>query len=451
MERGTEQQETRRAEQRRLADAILRSALDAVDPFKAVCAALHLSGSLLTAGDRQYDLSSFRRIFVVGAGKAGAPMAQAVESILDGRISGGYVNVRYGCSLPTSTVQIREAGHPVPDEQGLEGTRQIVETVRQADENDLVICLISGGGSALLTLPDDNISLADNQAVTQAMLSCGATINEINTVRKHLSQVKGGHLAQVVYPATVISFILSDVVGNPLDIIASGPTVPDSSTFDDAWDIVRKYDLEGRLPQPVLAILQAGLRGEIPETPKPGDPVFDKVQNLIVASNYVAAIAAEKKAAELGFRTLLLSTYVEGEAREVAKVLGGIAREIADTGRPLPRPACIICGGETTVTIRGEGRGGRNTELALSAAVAIQGTRDVMVFSAATDGSDGPTDASGAYAYGDTVTRGRNLGLNVLEYLHNNDSYNFFARLGDLAKSGPTNTNVNDLVFVFAF
>lgn len=440
-----------RAYQRQVAESILKTALAAVDPFRAVENALHRHGSRLMAGDRHYDIAGFRRIFVVGAGKAGAPMSQAVESILGDNLTTGLVNVKYGCIAPTSRITINQAGHPLPDTSGQDGARRIAQILQSAAEDDLVICLISGGGSALLTLPVPGVSLHDLASLTSSLLASGATINEINTVRKHLSQVKGGLLARLACPATVITLILSDVVGNPLDVIASGPTVPDPSTFQDAWNVIGKYGLESTIPTSVETALQEGIRGQRDDTPKPGDPIFAKVNNIIVASNYLAARAAERAAKDLGFATLLISTYLEGEAREVAKVLAGIAKEMKDSGNPLRPPACVIAGGETTVTIKGTGRGGRNTELALSAAIAIQGLAGTMIFSAATDGSDGPTDASGAFAFGDTISRASEIGLNPFAYLQNNDSYNFFARLGDLAISGPTNTNVNDLIFVFTF
>jgi hydroxypyruvate reductase len=270
-------------------------------------------------------------------------------------------------------------------------------------------------------------------------------------VRKHLSALKGGQLARLAGPATVVSLILSDVVGNPLDVIASGPTVPDTSTFPDAWHVLEKYDLLDGAPPSVVARLRAGRDGEIPDTPKPGDPAFESVQTVIIGSNEIAAQAAVAKAREFGLNSLLLSTFIEGEAREVAKVFAGIGKGMARHGWPLSTPACLVAGGETTVTIRGQGKGGRNQELALAAALAIEGWDDLCVVGLATDGTDGPTDAAGAVAWGDTVARARALGLDAETYLANNDSYHFWTALGDLIVTGPTNTNVNDLIFVFAF
>ncbi len=434
------------SEARRRAFAVLDAALDAVDPAEAVQHHLRRDGDTLHVGAHVYSLARFRRIYVVGGGKASAAMAQAVESVLGDRVTAGVVNVRYNYAKTTEIIQINEAGHPIPDEAGVIGTQQMVNLAREAGPDDLVLCLISGGGSALLTLPVAGVSLADIQQLTSALLRCGATINEMNAIRKHLSQIKGGHLARLAYPASLVSLIVSDVVGSPLDVIASGPTVPDSTTFADARAVIERYGIAGEMPASVMAHLGGGS----PETPKPGDPIFERVQNLVVASNAVAAQAALDKARALGFDSMILSTYVEGEAREVAKVFAGIAREIAAHARPLRRPACLIAGGETTVTLRGQGRGGRNQELALAAALGLDGLgAEAMVIGLATDGSDGPTDAAGGIADGTTLGRARALGLDPWAYLAENDSYTLLKRLGDLIVTGPTHTNVNDLTFVF--
>jgi hydroxypyruvate reductase len=339
----------------------------------------------------------------------------------------------------------------VPDAAGLAGARQLAELATNAGPNDLVICPISGGGSALLTLPASGIELSDLQALTDQLLRSGATINELNTVRKHLSQIKGGGLARLAAPAAVVSLILSDVVGDPLDVIASGPTAPDPTTYADAWAVLEHHHLIDTAPQPITARLRAGLDGQVPETPKPHDAVFERVQNVIVGSNRLAAEAASAKAQELGFNTLLLSTYVEGEAREVARVAAALAKEVVRYGRPVARPACIVWGGETTVTVHGDGKGGRNQELALAAALALDGWQDIALAALATDGTDGPTDAAGAIVGGDTVARAREQGLVPINYLARNDSYRFFQDLGDLIITGPTQTNVNDLMFLFVF
>lgn len=441
----------RTREQRATALDVLSAALQAANPGEAVKRFLRLEGDILRVADRSYDLRTYERVLVVGGGKAGAAMAAAVEEVLGDRVRAGVVNVKYGHVAPTSRVRIQEAGHPVPDEQGLQGTRDMVELLRGTGAGDLVVTVISGGGSALIDLPVEGITLQHMKELTDALLRCGATINEINTIRKHLSQVKGGGLAKIASPAQVIALILSDVVGNPLDFIASGPTVPDTTTFKDAWRVLERYHLTAEVPGPIVERLRAGVRGEIPDTPKEGDPILSQVQNVVVASNELAAEAAIARARELGFNTLLLSTFVEGEAREIAKLFAAVAREVVAYGRPIPRPACVLAGGETTVTVRGKGKGGRNQEMALSAAIKIAGLEDVMIVASATDGTDGPTDATGAIADGSTVERALAAGLDPAAYLADNDSYRFFERLGDLIKTGPTNTNVNDLTFVYLF
>jgi hydroxypyruvate reductase len=435
---------------------ILSAALDAVDPYTAVRRALERDGETLRVAGRSYDLRRIGRVLVVGAGKAGAPMARSVEEVLGDRLSAGAVNVKRGHAEPTRRVRLREAGHPIPDADGVAGTGAIVELLGTTGPEDLVVCLISGGGSALPQLPAEGISLEDTQRLTDALLRAGATINELNAVRKHLSRVTGGQLARLAQPAAVVALLLSDVVGNPLDVIASGPTVPDSSTFADAWAILERFDLTGRgraspVPVSVLARLEAGRRGELPETPKADDPLFAAVQNVVVASNELAALAAVAQAERAGFAAQLLTTYVEGEAREVGKVVAALGREVAAAGRPLPPPCCLVLGGETTVTVRGQGKGGRNQELALAAALKIDGLADVLVVALATDGNDGPTDAAGAVVDGATLARARALGLDPHAALAENDAYGFFDRLGDLLMTGPTNTNVNDLTFVFGF
>jgi len=435
--------------------SILQESLKAVEPGEAVRRAMRLEGSTLHVGERTYNLQDFDRIFVVGGGKAGAPMAAAIEQILGDRVTAGLVNVKYGHLLPPAEmprrISIREAGHPSPDENGCEGVRGMFELLTALTERDLVICVISGGGSALMVLPQPGISLEDMRELTGLLLRCGATINEMNTVRKHLDAFKGGQLARRAMPAQVISLILSDVVGNPLDVIASGPTAPDTSTFAEAVRVLRDGGIWDEVAPSIRRRLEAGLAGDVPENPKADDPIFQKVNNVIVGSNELAALAAIEQAKALGFNAQLLSTYIEGEAREVARVFAGLAKELVRYNRPLSRPACLVAGGETTVHIQGDGKGGRNQELALASAIALEGWSDAMVVSLATDGTDGPTDAAGALATGDTVQKGREKGLDAREYLARNDSYHFFEAIGDLLLTGPTNTNVNDLIFVFAF
>jgi len=433
-------------------ETVLTAALAAVEPAEAVRRALAVNADGFVLEGRSYQLAEFRRALVVGAGKASAPMAAAVEEVLGGRVPvQGSVTVRYGHAAPTNTVRIREASHPVPDAAGLEATGAIVELLEEAESSDLVVCVISGGGSALLTSPVEGILLEDLQQTTDALLRSGASINEINVVRKHLDAVKGGGLARLAAPARVITLVLSDVVGNPLDAIASGPTVPDTSTWAEAAAVLDRYALWDRVPAAVAQRIRAGLDGQLPETPEPGDPIFEHTQTVVVGSNLVACEAAAAAASEMGLSTLVLTTFVEGEAREVGRVLAGVLREVDASAHPLARPCCIVAGGETTVTVRGQGLGGRNQELCLSAAFALRGLDNVLLASIGTDGNDGPTDAAGAFADGTTLDRAAALGLDPGKYLANNDSYTFFDGLGDLIRTGPTNTNVNDLYLLFAF
>jgi len=430
---------------REAAGQIFLASLQAVDAADAVRRHLAREGGHLLADGESYRLDSIDRIYLVGAGKASGAMASAVEGIIGDRIADGVVTVGYGQVQPTVRVRVQEAGHPIPDEAGLKGAENILSLVSSAMDRDLVIALISGGGSALLPLPVMGVGLAAKQDATRQLLACGATIKEINVIRKHISRVKGGHLAAAAAPARLLALILSDVVGDPLEAIASGPTAPDSSSFADACAIVSKYALERTLHPAILRHLHAGLRGEVAETPKPQDPHFARVRNLLIGNNLRALRAAAERARSLGLCPLILSSSVEGETREVARVHAALAREVRATGNPLPPPACLISGGETTVTLRGNGLGGRNQEFVLAAALEIEGLQDVVIFSAGTDGSDGPTDAAGAVADGTTVSRARSIGLEPIRSLHENDSYHLFQRLNDLVITGPTNTNVMDV------
>ncbi len=429
---------------------IFNAAVSAVEPSAAVKRVLKVKGNTLTVSEQRYDLRKIAHIYIVGAGKASAAMANAVEDLMIDRIVDGAVTVKYGYVADLRKIRLTQAGHPVPDENGVLGSGRILEVLKKATEKDLVISLISGGGSALTPLPVESVSLLDKQTVTRALLACGATILEINTMRKHLSQIKGGGLARLAHPTPIINLMLSDVIGDPVEVIASGPCVPDSSTFRDCQAIIKKYDLQEKLSPAVVDYIRRGVEGQVPETPKPGDPLFEKVQNTVIGSNIVAVKAAEKKAKQLGYHTRILSTFIEGETCEVAKVHSAVAREIHKTGNPVKPPACVISGGETTVTIRGSGLGGRNQEFALAAVLEISGLDHTVVLSGGTDGSDGPTDAAGAIADSTTWERAKKLGLAPKAYLDNNDSYRFFEQLGDLLITGPTNTNVMDVRIILA-
>jgi hydroxypyruvate reductase len=427
---------------------IFQAALKAVDPVGAILKYVKVADNMLQVGENSFAFNDFDRILVVGAGKAGAPMARALEDLLGDRIADGVIVVKEGHGLPLTHVRILEASHPVPDERGIKGAEEILSMVEDAGERDLVLCLMSGGGSALLVAPADGVTLEDKQEVTRLLLACGADIHEINSIRKHLSRAKGGGLARFAYPATVVSLILSDVIGDDLNVIASGPAVPDTSTFDDTRQVLEKYEIWDQVPQSVRMRIERGLKGEVEDTPKAGDVVFKRCFSELVGTNIQALRAAGTKADELGYRTLILSSTVEGEAREVVKVLAAIAKEVRGSGNPLSAPACILCGGETTVTIRGDGKGGRNQEFALASALAIDGIANLVVLAGGTDGNDGPTDAAGAIADGRTLARARAQGLDPFDYLKRNDAYHFFQPLDDLVITGPTRTNVMDVYMV---
>ncbi|MBS7633489.1 glycerate kinase [Candidatus Bathyarchaeota archaeon] len=430
---------------RSLALSSLEAALNAVDPAKIVKSKLAVKNSVLQVDKYRFNLKKFKNIYVVGGGKAGASMAKAVEQILGNRITAGIVNVPRGSRLKTRFIELHEANHPTPDEAGVKGTRRMLETAEQAEKNDLIICLISGGGSSLMPMPRDRISIEDKKKLTDALLRSGATINEINTVRKHISDFKGGWLAKKAYPSTILNLILSDVVGDPLDFIASGPTVPDSTTFADAISVLEKYRLWENTPQSIRKVLSDGRKKLIPETPKADDEAFKKTYNVVIGNNRLASTSACQKLKSSGINPLLLTATLEGEARHVATVLVSIAREAASSGNPVSKPAGIVAGGETTVTVEGKGKGGRNQELALAAAIKLEKTDGMVVASLSTDGVDGPTDAAGAIVDGQTVIRARKAQLAPEEFLAENDSYTFFSKLDDLIFTGATGTNVNDL------
>ncbi|MFH1983380.1 MAG: glycerate kinase [Pseudomonadota bacterium] len=432
-----------------------------VDPDTLIRSTLSRKGGFLqiTAEGRErvIDLDAFKQVLVIGAGKATARMARALEAVLGERITGGIISVKYGHTEPLARIRTIEADHPVPDAEGERAAREMAALARGADADTLVLTLISGGGSALMPYPAEygdgeravRISLAEKQAVTRLLLACGATINEINCVRKHLSLIKGGRLAEMLFPATVVSLILSDVVGDSLDVIASGPTTGDSTTFADVAAIMAKYDLAGKLPDAVRTVIDFGLSGDVPDTPDGGHPAFAKVDNLVIGTNFLGLQAAAGKARDLGYTTVVLSSQVIGEAREVARVLCGIAKDAKKRGLLGALPLCVICGGETTVTIRGDGTGGRNQEMALAFLVEMAlspvDTAGIHFLAASTDGGDGPTDAAGAFAHHGILKAAAQAGLSPTGFLKNNDAYHFFERVGGLLKTGPTNTNVCDI------
>lgn len=426
---------------------IFQAALEAVEPRALIQRRLLIQGDRLIARgeaeERTFDLSSFQRIVVLGAGKASAAMAAELEQLLGERITEGLIVVKDGYTRPLARLRCLEAGHPVPDSRGEAAAVELERLADRCDERTLVLLLVSGGGSALLPAPLAPLSLQDKQAATRSLLACGAGIREINCVRKHLSRIKGGRLARRLHPAAVLGLILSDVVGDRLDAIASGPAVGDASTYTDALNILDSYEVRPMMPAGVLEVLARGARGELEDTPKPGDPVFSRVHNLLLGTNRTGLEAAAHQAEALGYRVLALSSRVIGEAREVARVYAAIALD-----PPLEAPLCIIGGGETTVTMRGDGRGGRNQECALAFLQELMEAGEegagVGFLSASTDGSDGPTDAAGAFATLALARAAQNRGLRTRKYLADNDSYTFFEQIGGLLRTGPTHTNVCD-------
>jgi glycerate 2-kinase len=432
---------------------IFHKALDHVDPYQMMRSNLSLEGNSLVIshgnGSHYEALDKYKRILALGIGKASVKMAKAVKETLGPRISEALVITNYGSGEASERVEVIEAGHPVPDENSIRGAEKLFDLAQKADEYTLIINLISGGGSALFSLPKKGLSLDDLRQTTQAMLKCGADIREMNCIRKHLSQVKGGCFAQIAHPARMISLILSDVVGDRLDTIASGITVPDRTTFRQALDIVSKYSLENKIPETVFGMLVSGSKGKIAETPKEGDPVFDRVTNIILGNNARACKAARDHGEKLGYNSYLITSSLTGEAREIAKFFTAIAKDIHAGTSDFKSPALIVAGGETTVTVSGKGKGGRNQELALSFLLDLMDSNgslsETYFLSAGTDGIDGPTDAAGALIDPDILKSTCELRVSPSDYLNNNDSYHFFEKTGGLFVTGPTGTNVCDL------
>ncbi|MBD3205264.1 DUF4147 domain-containing protein, partial [Candidatus Bathyarchaeota archaeon] len=421
---------------------IIEEAIKSVNPYFALKKIIKIEDNELTIKNVVLDINNINKILVVGGGKASVPMARALEDILKDRIDNGIVNTLHETKNKQDLryIKVNGASHPIPDKSGMIGVKTMLEMVSDLNENDLVFAIISGGGSSLMPFPAENITLEEVQLVTERLLKAGATINELNSVRKHLSSIKGGQLAKSIFPARTIGLILSDVIGDPLDTIASGPTAPDDSFFEDALNVLKKYELLNQIPENVEKRLKMGVVGKLAETPKTGDKVFVKVDNFIVANNLLAANAAASKASELGYKSNVLSTYIEGEARQLGIFLGGISKSIIKNGNPLDPPAALIIGGETTVKVTGNGKGGRNQEVALSSIRMINGL-NTLIATLGTDGIDGPTEAAGAIADGQSMTKAISMKLSPEEYLNNNDSYSFFEKMGDLIITGPTGTN----------
>jgi hydroxypyruvate reductase/glycerate 2-kinase len=432
---------------REIAEKIFLEGVKSVLPEKLITGIMRLNGSVLTIGEHKVQLDQVNNIYVIGAGKASAAMGHYVESILGNRITGGHIVVKYGHACKLKKVIVTEAGHPLPDSNGLKATEEIIKISTQAMENDLVICLISGGGSALLADLPQGLLPEELYIVNNLLIRCGASINEINCVRKHLSGVKGGQLARIVGPAQLVTLILSDVTGNPLEVIASGPTVPDPSTFSDALKVIEKYALSTDITTGVLNYLRDGLHGIHPETPKPGDPLFSGTFNILAGTNQIALKAAKNQAVRMGYKTCIIDSELKGDVENVCESVISTAISFQNN-KEIQKPVCLLFGGETTVRVNGNGRGGRNQHLVLSAAIRLKNIPDITLLSAGTDGTDGPTDAAGAVADIGSVRRAMSLNEDPEIYLSEFNSYNFFKRVGGQIMTGPTFTNVMDIVVV---
>ncbi len=427
---------------------IFQAAVQAASPYYALKNTLRIVPSgkrlLLKAGGVSINLNKFKRIYAVGGGKAVCPMAKALEELLGKRLDGGLIVTKYGHCEALKKVRVIEAGHPVPDRSGTRGAVEALKIANEAGEGDLVIALFTGGASALLSFPAFGLSLKDIQKTSKLLMNSGAAIDEMNAVRKHLSAIKGGRLAAAAYPARVITLIVSDVVGSELSTIASGPATADPTTYADALRVIKKYGITG-LPVKVMEVLRQGARGKLPETPKPGDPLLATTQNLIIADNLAALDAASAKARSFGFKPLVLSSSITGNTNEAARFFASILKEIRNSGNPVRPPACVLIGGETTLKVCGNGKGGRNQEFALSLSLDLKGSPGIYALSAGTDGTDGPTEAAGAFAMPDTLAKASSAGLEAKSYLARNDSYNFFKAIDGLLLTGPTGTNVMDI------
>jgi len=432
---------------RTIAEKIFLAGVESVLPGRLITNEMSLKDNCLKIGHLSFSLESIENIYVIGAGKASAMMGAEIEKILGNRITEGHIVVKYGYSCKLNYINVSEAGHPIPDVNGFSSTREILKIAEYANWNDLVICLLSGGGSSLLVdipegcLPDDMIKVND------LLINCGASISEINAVRKHLSYVKGGQLARVVYPATLVNLILSDVPGDSFDVIASGPTVPDPTTFLQALTVLATFGLTRSIPRGILTFLKEGAAGKKPETPKPGDPAFDKTFNILIGSNRMALEAAKSKALEFNINAVIIDDQLQGDTSTIAEYLVETALRFKGDKDEV-KPVCLLFGGETTVKMTGKGSGGRNQHLALLSAILLQNNYGITILSAGTDGNDGTTDAAGAVVDSDTISGAISKNIDPEKHLNEFNSFHFFKKAGGLIITGPTMTNVMDIIVV---
>ena len=428
---------------------LLRAGLEAADPGVAMKRAVKVQDGILRVGNRRFNLKQFERVVCVGAGKASGTMAVTLEKLLGSRLDSGVVVVKDGHGQRTEKIRLLEARHPVPDSRSEQAAKLILEAAQSLTPRDLLIVLLSGGASSLVAAPAIGLSLTDKQTTTTLLLRSGANIREVNTVRKHLSAIKGGQLLART-SAPVITLVLSDVLGDDLGTIGSGLTAPDPTTFRDAQAILKNYRVWRDVPASVRKHVETGAKGHLPDTPKPGMDLFARVHHEVLGNNRLAIQTVADQAKALGFQPLILTTQLQGEAREMGSMIGAVAREIHETEQPLPRPACLLWGGELTVRVTGDGKGGRAQELALAAAVKVAGLPKMFVVGFGTDGTDGPTDAAGAVVDGETIARARKRKFDPLNFLAKNDSYTFFKKSGGHIHTGPTGTNVNDVYMLLS-
>jgi glycerate 2-kinase len=433
-------------DKRHIIKDIFLAGIESVKPDNLIARSVLSDQDILRIETLRFHLSDLKNIYVVGAGKASALMASAIENILGPKITAGHIITKYGHSVPLKYIETTEAGHPVPDENGIKGTDKIMSLVNKADKEDLVICLLSGGGSALLIDVPEGCTLGDLKILTDILLKSGANINEINCIRKHLSKVKGGLLAKTAFPARVVSLILSDVIGDPLDVIASGPTAADPTTFSDAVAIINKYNIKNDLPENIFDVLQEGLYNKRQETLKESDRALLRTSNLIIGNNTLALNRAKEKAESSGYETRIITNKLAGDVTEVAGYIMELAIQVRKEN--INRSICLLFAGESTVKVKGKGLGGRNQHLALIAARLLKNITGITFLSGGTDGTDGPTDATGAVADFLTTVRASEMHLDISQYIDNYDSYNFFKQVGGLIITGPTQTNVMDLMIV---